>query len=131
MNKRITEAELFKPALKLIAKYPQGITTSSLIKELMKAMKPAGEDIHYLRNRNDVKFTQKVRNLISHRYSNTSIIKNGYVEYTYAQPSGTLKITQRGTDFIGESWQVAKAEYLFEIKKHLGNGVPKCYNKYL
>lgn len=100
-NIRIAEAELFKPALKIISQYPHGTTTSELIRELIKEMKPKGEDMYILRNRNDVKFTQKVRNLISHRYTKKSIIKNRYVQYIPAKPSGILKITDKGYALLG------------------------------
>lgn len=80
-DKRIAEAELFKPAIKIISQHPNGITTTKLIKELDKEMKPQGRDLFILKGRNDARFTQKVRNLISHRYNRTSIIYNGYVQY--------------------------------------------------
>lgn len=100
MKGRVSEAELFKPALQIIASYQNGITTSQLIKELMNSMKPVGEDLYILKDRNDVKFTQKVRNLISHRYNKNSIIKNGYVQYIKSYPSGILKITNNGKRFL-------------------------------
>lgn len=100
MKERISEAELFKPALQIIAGYENGITTSQLIRQLGIVMKPVGEDLHILKDRNDVKFTQKVRNLISHRYNKNSIIKNGYVQYIPAKPSGILKITENGSALL-------------------------------
>lgn len=101
MKGRISEAQLFKPALQIIAGYENGITTSQLIRQLGIVMKPVGEDLHILKDRNDVKFTQKVRNLISHRYGKNSIIKKGYVQYIEAHPSGILKITNKGKGFLG------------------------------
>lgn len=102
MKGRISEAQLFKPALQIIADHQNGITTSQLIRQLGIVMKPAGEDLHILKDRNDVKFTQKVRNLISHRYSKNSIIKNGYVQYIKSYPSGILKITSKGRSFLSK-----------------------------
>ena len=44
-----------------------GIKTSSLIDEVRSKMKPSGEDLEILDNRNDDKFSQKVRNIKSHK----------------------------------------------------------------
>lgn len=60
-----TEQEIAIEAIKVIKKHP-GIRTSELIKQLETIMKPDGEDMDILDNRNDTKFSQKVRNLTSH-----------------------------------------------------------------
>lgn len=62
---RITEPDLILPALYVIHKQP-GITTGELIKELREIFNPIGEDAEILRGRNDDKFSQIVRNLVSH-----------------------------------------------------------------
>lgn len=62
---RITEPDLILPALYVIEKHP-GITTSELIQELRSIFNPSGEDAEILQGRNDDKFSQIVRNLVSH-----------------------------------------------------------------
>ena len=63
----ITEKELIIPALELLNESPNGLTTSNLIILLRKKMNPTGRDIEILAGRNDDVFSQKVRNLISHK----------------------------------------------------------------
>src|SRR5688572_16362568 len=62
---RITEPDLILPALYVIQRQP-GITTGELIQELRAIFKPTGEDAEILHGRNDDKFSQIVRNLVSH-----------------------------------------------------------------
>lgn len=67
-EKRIScysENEIAPIALDVIRTHP-GIRTSELIDELRMIMKPSGEDLVILDNRNDDKFSQKVRNIKSH-----------------------------------------------------------------
>jgi hypothetical protein len=73
---RITEKQLIVPALKVMNASGGTITTTDLIDELSKIMEPTGEDLDIIKNRNDTKFSQKVRNLKSH---NTMI---GLTTYT-------------------------------------------------
>lgn len=49
-----------------IIKNNPGIRTSGLIEGARRVMKPSGEDLEILDNRNDDKFSQKVRNIKSH-----------------------------------------------------------------
>lgn len=62
---RISEQDLILPALYVIQKQP-AITTSELINELRNIFNPVGEDAKILNNRKDDKFSQIVRNLVSH-----------------------------------------------------------------
>lgn len=62
---RISERDLILPALYVIQKQP-GITTSELINELRNVFNPTGEDAEILHGRSDDKFSQIVRNLVSH-----------------------------------------------------------------
>ncbi len=73
---RITERELILPALFLI-NLRKGITTSDLIAELTDLMHPSGEDAEILDGRKDSKFSQKVRNLVSHN----TLERLGYATY--------------------------------------------------
>lgn len=68
-EKRVKESEIVKPALKIIKDNP-GISTSELIKELQKIIELYPGDKEILAGRNDTKFSQIVRNLISHKNNN-------------------------------------------------------------
>ena len=72
------------------------ITTSELIEKLRLVMKPSGEDTNILENRNDDKFSQKVRNLKSHN----TFERTGYAKYTVSQSSSRLEITDKGTQHL-------------------------------
>ena len=60
-----TENEIVDVVLEIIRSNP-GIRTSELIDEARRIMQPDGEDLEILNNRNDDKFSQKVRNIKSH-----------------------------------------------------------------
>lgn len=68
-EKRISESEIIKPALTIINDNP-GINTSELIKELQKIIELYPGDREILKGRTDNKFSQIVRNLISHKENN-------------------------------------------------------------
>lgn len=70
------------------------LTTSQLILALESFMQPRGTDAQIARDRNDTYFSQKVRNLISHRDSGTSLVTRGSVQYDAANE--TLTITAAG-----------------------------------
>lgn len=60
-----SEDEIAKVVLDIIRDNP-GIRTSGLIDAARSIMKPSGQDLDILDNRNDDKFSQKVRNIKSH-----------------------------------------------------------------
>ena len=60
-----SENEIVNVVLEIIRNNP-GIRTSALIDEARRIMCPDGEDLEILDNRNDDKFSQKVRNIKSH-----------------------------------------------------------------
>jgi hypothetical protein len=62
-----SERELVLPALVLLDLSQAGLTTSDLIRELTTILRPDGHDGEILADRNDTYFSQKVRNLVSHR----------------------------------------------------------------
>ncbi|OOX91179.1 hypothetical protein AAID95_00825 [Campylobacter coli] len=68
-----TEKEIGCQAIKVVINKP-GIKTSELIVNLIEIMKPDGEDMEILKNRQDTKFSQKVRNLVSHKSLENEII---------------------------------------------------------
>lgn len=67
MEKVYSESDLIVPALRIIAERTDGITTSELISRLRDELKPTGKDVKILKGRKDDAFSQKVRNLISHK----------------------------------------------------------------
>ena len=98
----ISELELVFPALFVIGINGDYVTTSYLIEELTQLLQPSGEDIVILENRKDTKFSQKVRNLKSHK-----TLKNlGYVKHT----DDGFKITEQGKNFL-----------LLQMKKRIFN----------
>lgn len=61
-----SESDIVPVVLNIIKNKP-GIRTSELIYEAREQMHPSGEDLEILANRNDDKFSQKVRNIKSHK----------------------------------------------------------------
>ena len=72
-----SEKQLVEPSLRIIANHKNGITTQKLIEKLRLILKPNGEDTLILSNRADDKFSQKVRNLKSHK----SLEKDNWVKF--------------------------------------------------
>ena len=63
----IAERDLVLPTLYLLAHTEEGLTTSELIQQLEVLLSPSGQDLLILAGRKDTRFSQKVRNLVSHR----------------------------------------------------------------
>lgn len=97
---RVSERELVIPALKAAREAGGTITTSQLIRELEAYFQPDGQDAEILSDRNDTHFSQKVRNLISHRDTNTSMFTRGYASYHAGSESITL--TPAGERFLDQ-----------------------------
>lgn len=103
-NKIWSEEELICPALYELNKYEQGLTTSQLIKILINTLNPVGKDAEIIPNRKDTFFSQKVRNLVSH--------KTIYPEFTdYYADASLLKINENGRKYLISS------EYYIEHNK--------------
>lgn len=99
MAVRIRERDLIVPALKAAAASPGGeITTSKLIEVLTDEFEPDGQDAQTLDGRSDTYFSQKVRNLISHRSTGTSMFSRGYADYL--DGSESIRITDSGRAFL-------------------------------
>jgi hypothetical protein len=92
-----TERELILPALALLDQSAEGLTTSDLIRELTVILKPDGHDDEILAGRNDTYFSQKVRNLVSHR----TLVGPGLETYDAAQQQHT--ITPAGRTYLREA----------------------------
>lgn len=83
-----SETDLVVPALEIIARRPDGITTTELQSELKASLRPSGDDLTLLAGRGDDKFSQKVRNLKSH----DTLERKGLATFT----NGRYKITAIG-----------------------------------
>lgn len=95
----IRERDLIIPALLEAADRPGGeISTTQLIEALTDEFQPDGHDALTIEGRNDTYFSQKVRNLISHRGTATSMFTRGYA--TYDGPSESIRITDLGRKFL-------------------------------
>jgi spore maturation protein CgeB len=93
----ISESELLVPALRVAASRSDGtVRTSDLIEELETLFRPRGPDAEILRQRSDTKFSQKVRNIISHRNNRTGIARRGLAEIVH----GGFRITEAGRKFL-------------------------------
>lgn len=100
MAERVTEPQLREAALHLLAEAPEGfLATSSLIASLEHRFAPDGEDSEVLANRSDTRFSQKVRNRVSHRNAPRSLEGMGYAEYDRKRRG--WRITELGKSFIG------------------------------
>ncbi len=103
---RIKENMLILPALYIIKRRGRA-TTSDLIKDLTIVFNPDGEDAKILAGRNDTKFSQKVRNLVSHRDN------NGMSEYTEFV-GGVYTLTAKGQTEL--ETRIDELNYLFSQK---------------
>lgn len=97
MRLEYTEGEIRMATLVALNASKTGtLTTTELISVLSASMNPRGTDAQIARERSDTYFSQKVRNLISHRDSETSLMSRDYVVYDAANE--TLTITGTGQD---------------------------------
>ena len=92
-----SEHELVLPALALLDRYEAGLTTSDLIRELTTILKPDGSDADILAGRNDTYFSQKVRNLVSHR----TLAEPGFETYDATRQHHS--ITPAGRRYLAEA----------------------------
>lgn len=79
---RISERELVVPTLRLLDDSNRGwMATSDIIARLTELFGPSGQDAEILEGRRDTYFSQKVRNMISHRDQPSSFIHQGLAHY--------------------------------------------------
>ena len=98
MRGRIRERDLIIPALRSAEAAGGEITMTNLIDQMIDQFEPQGEDAEIIQGRNDSKFSQKVRNLVSHREASTSIFSRGYA--IYHPNSESIQITDSGRNFL-------------------------------
>lgn len=111
---RITEPDFILPALYAIDEHPD-ITTGELIIELEEILNPQGEDAEILANRTDTKFSQIVRNLVSH---DTLVARN---LATYTAP---LDRRSGGTFVLTENGRAVLSNKKADLQALLLNGFP-------
>ena len=97
-NERIKEIDLVVPSLRLAETNGGFIATANLIIELEGIFQPSGQDSEIIHGRSDTYFSQKVRNLISHRHGENSFIHNGYADYDEEQHG--IRITDSGVKLL-------------------------------
>jgi hypothetical protein len=97
---RIKESDTYEPILKLLAKSPDGfMKTADLIRSLESWFAPEGEDAEILAGRSDTRFSQIVRNVVSHRTTAANLIGSGLAEYDKVRRG--LRITDAGRARLG------------------------------
>lgn len=98
---RVCESDLVVPALRFMSERKDGfITTTELIAELEALFNPAGRDAEIIEGRSDTYFSQKVRNLISHKKASNNFIANGYAVHDTKRRG--LRITDEGRALLSK-----------------------------
>lgn len=123
MPNRISESDLILPALYCIHNAAQGtLNTTALMQCLRDLLQPSGADIEILSQRNDDKFSQKVRNLRSHK----TLERLGLCAYT----NGHWRLTTHGEAYLAA--QAPILDYLLnngfsytDISQTLANITPE------
>jgi hypothetical protein len=88
---RYRESDIRRETMKLLLSVPgQTLTTSQLIARLTKKLSPNGKDADILEGRSDTYFSQKVRNIVSHRNEPSGLQGCGYADFDEARHSWTL-----------------------------------------
>ena len=86
-----TESQIRDATLRALLATPgHRLTTSQLIQKLSAELGPTGHDAEIAHSRSDTYFSQKVRNLVSHRNQSTGLQARGLADYDAATESWTL-----------------------------------------
>lgn len=111
VNKRIRERELIEPVLTLISKFGDeygGLDVTQIDRLLREKLPLSAEDREILKGRKDDRFSQVVRNLVSHR----TLEKQGLANYrdngTYRR--GAYYLTEKGAAVVGGGFRKPQAE---------------------
>jgi len=106
---RIREKDTYIPILRLLDDAPDGFRkTSDVIKVLEMMLSPRGEDAAILAGRSDTRFSQIVRNVVSHRTTPNNLIGLGLVEYDKGKRG--LRITTEGRFVLVDAERSQKTE---------------------
>ena len=101
---RITEAELTLPTVRLLQrKGERWLQVGALVKQLTHLFAPNGRDAQILAGRSDTYFSQKIRNIVSHRQQSTSFIRHGLAEYSAERLA--LRLTRLGSETLKGAFQ--------------------------
>lgn len=99
MPYRVKESDLIIPMLRILAASPNGfVSTTDLIAGLEHHFEPEGLDAAILMGRHDTRFSQKVRNLVSHRGAQRGLETMGLAQHQ-ASNHGWL-ITNTGRTYL-------------------------------
>lgn len=99
MTKLISEPDVRRAALRELQTAPMGFrSTTDLIVILTSKMSPQGKDSEFAQGRSDTYFSQKVRNLVSHRMQGPGLERMGYADYDSFLEGWT--ITEKGKTYI-------------------------------
>lgn len=90
-----SEPELIIPALEVLMAFPEGIDTAGVLVLLRDELQPSGHDLEILKDRNDDHFSQKVRNLRSHK----TLEKKGLATFK----NGNFRITENGRAYLQDN----------------------------
>jgi len=94
---RIREAELVLPALSAIKSAEKAcLTMTELVRALRHTMVPTGKDLEPSKGRRDDRFSQKVRNLESHR----TLKRSGYVEMMKKGGDPAYSLSKKGAEYL-------------------------------
>src|SRR5574344_461755 len=74
---KYSESELLIPSIIALGNNGGSLPTTDLIIALQAMLAPSGEDLDILNDRNDTKFSQKVRNIIAHKSYSGWAVKTG------------------------------------------------------
>ncbi len=95
-----SENDLIMPVLShLLSNKENGLTTSQLISILSEELEISGKDAEILTGRKDTHFSQKVRNLVSHR----TLENKGLATYKKIKNDGIHNITLKGEKYLLEN----------------------------
>ena len=102
VNERIREPDLIMPVLKLIAEHGDeygGLDVTKIDRLLRQQLSLSEEDKEILKGRKDDRFSQVVRNLVSHR----TLERHGVAEYrkTGMYRRGAYYLTLKGARMVG------------------------------
>ena len=99
--RRIREPDLIIPTLIFLSRQEDGrAKTTEIVAHMEERFRPSGEDAETLKGRKDSRFSQIVRNMVSHRKDAGSFIHNGYADYL-SDLQG-LEITDKGRNLLKE-----------------------------